>query len=295
MSIAETSIHPTTWERRPDHRARQRRGGAAAQDRIGLERTIPRGRDGADDDPTPGVDQRVWLDHLCYARTRDPIVLERLVLEYERYARALARRMWRDGEPNEDLTQIALESLVAALRRFDPERGIPFPAFATPTILGALRRHYRDHGWLLRVPRRVHDFAVAERQATERLVVELGRQPTAPELAAAMGLTLDEVLEAQDALHARDTRSFDAPGADGWQLGDHVGSEDERFLAAEDRAALVDALEVLDGPARELLHLYFFQERSQSEIAEILGDSQMQVSRLLAATLRRLRARVGPR
>jgi RNA polymerase sigma-B factor len=265
------------------------------QDRLGLERTIPRGRDRDDEDRTPGVDQQVWLDHVCFARTGDPAVLERLVLEYEPYARSLARRMWRDGEPNEDLIQVALESLVGALRRFDPERGIPFPAFATPTILGALRRHYRDHGWLLRVPRRVHEFAVAEREATERLVRQFGRQPTAPELARAMGMDLDEVLEAHDALHARDMRSFDSTGTDGWLLGDNLGAEDERFTAAEDRAALAEAIRVLDGPARELLRLYFFEERSQSEIADLMGVSQMQVSRLLAAILRRLRNRVGPR
>ena len=281
--------------RRSDLAERRRRGHASARDRADLERTIPRGRDERDRDPTPGVDQRVWLDHLCFARTGDPDVLERLVREYERYACSLARRMWRDGEPNEDLSQIAMEGLVAALRRFDPERGIPFPAFATPTILGALRRHYRDHGWLLRVPRRVHEFAVAERAATERLVVRLGRQPTAPELAAELGVDVDEVLEAQDALHARDMRSFDAAASDGWLLGDHVGAEDDRFGASEDRAALRGAIATLDEPARQLLHLYFFEERSQAEIAERFGVSQMQVSRLLAAVLRRLRSRIGPR
>jgi RNA polymerase sigma-B factor len=141
----------------------------------------------------------------------------------------------------------------------------------------------------------VHEFAVAEREATERLVVQQGRQPTAPELAAAMGLDLDEVLEAQDALHARDTRSFDSADTDGWLLGDHIGADDERFAAAEDHVALAEAMKILDPPARELLHLYFFEERSQSEIAALLGVSQMQVSRLLSAVLRRLRNRVGPR
>ncbi|MCU1370999.1 MAG: polymerase subunit sigma [Ilumatobacteraceae bacterium] len=274
---------------------RHRRSAASMHDAESLERTIPRGRHERDEDQTPAVDQRVWLDHLEFARTGDAAVLARLVAEYERYARSLARRMWRDGEPSEDLDQVALEALVVALRRFDPERGIPFPAFATPTILGSLRRHYRDQGWLVRVPRRVHEFAVAERDTTDRLVVRLGRQPTAAELATEMCVDLDVVLEAQDALHARNTRSFEAAGPDGQLLGDQVGAEDGRLSASVDRVALMEAIRTIDGPAKELLHLYFFEERSQSDIAEHLGISQMQVSRLLSAVLRRLRSQVGPR
>ena len=260
-----------------------------------LERTIPRGRDEGDEDQTPAVDRRVWLDHVTFSRTGDPAVLARLVSEYERYARSLARRMWRDGEPSEDLEQVALESLVASLRKFDPERGIPFPAFATPTILGSLRRHYRDHGWLVRVPRRVHAFATAEPAATERLAVRLGRQPTAPELAAEMGIEVDDVLDAHDALHARNVRWFEAAESDGQRLGDLVGSDDRRFASAEDRLAVADAMRDLDPSAQQLIYRYFFEERSQADIAAQLGVSQMQVSRLLAAVLARLRRQVGPR
>ncbi|WP_421121658.1 sigma-70 family RNA polymerase sigma factor [Aquihabitans daechungensis] len=274
---------------------RRLRAAPSAEDAAGLERTIPRGRHEHDADPTPAVDHRVWLDHVHFARSGDPVVLARLVSEYEGYARSLARRMWRDGEPSEDLNQVALESLVVALQRFDPERGIPFPAFATPTILGSIRRHYRDQGWLVRVPRRVHEFAVAERAATERLVVRLNRQPTTQELAREMRTDIDSVLEAQDALHARNVRSLETSGADGRLLSDLVGTEDGDLAASVDRLALIDAMRTLDEPAKELLRLSFFEERSQADIALQLGVSQMQVSRLLAAILRRLRTQVGPR
>lgn len=261
-----------------------------------IARTIPRGIDAADASTVPGVDPSVWADHVRYARTRDAAVLDRLVAEYERYARSLARRLRRSSDAADDLDQIAFEALVVALRRFDPERGLPFPAFATPTILGALRRHYRDHGWAVRVPRRVHEFAMAERAAVEELVAQRHRQPTAPELAEAMGMDLDALLAAQDALHARNARSLDArSGEDDGLLGDLVGGDDLRIHAVEDRVALAEAMASLDEPARELIRLYFFEERSQSDIAQQLGVSQMQVSRLLSAVLRRLRQRMGPR
>ncbi len=141
----------------------------------------------------------------------------------------------------------------------------------------------------------MHEVAIAEPVATENLVARLGRQPTAPELAAEMGIDLDHLLEAHDALHARNVRWFDSRGSDGRSLGDEVGWEDRQYASAEERVAVCEALDALDQPARELLHRYFFEERSQSEIAADLGVSQMQVSRLLASILRRLRVRVGPR
>lgn len=241
------------------------------------------------------VDQQLWFDHLQFARTGDAGALERLVAEYERYARSLARRMHRGGEPGEDLDQVALEALVGALRRFDPERGIPFPAFATPTIIGSLRRHYRDHGWLVRVPRRVHDFAVAERAAIDRLVGRLGRHPSTDELAAELRMDVDHVLEGQEALHARNVGPLESPGFDGQIASGQAGAEDLRFVALEDHITLAQAMRMIDEPAKDLLRLYFFEDRSQAEIGAHLGVSQMQVSRLLSAVLRRLRTEVGPR
>jgi len=261
-------------------------------DRATAERTIPRGSNRSDSDPTPAVDAAIWLDHVVYARTGDPRVLDRLVREYEGYARSLARRLHRDHDSHEDLDQVALEALVVAIRRFDPERAIPFPAFATPTILGALRRHYRDHGWTLRVPRRVHEFAMQERVVADQLALRLGRTPTGQELAEAMGLSVDALLEAQDAIHARRTLSLDADASTG-PGSPQLPQADSGFREAEDRLVAAEAIATLDDPARELLRLYFMEELSQSEIAARLNVSQMQVSRLLAAVLRRLRVRVS--
>ncbi|MBX3286769.1 MAG: sigma-70 family RNA polymerase sigma factor, partial [Actinobacteria bacterium] len=161
--------------------------------------------------------------------------------------------------------------------------------------LGALRRHYRDHGWLVRVPRHVHEFAVAERTAREGLVARLGRQPSPAEVARELGVSLDSLLDAEDALHARNTWSLSAESDGGSALGDRLGREDRHLAAVDDRVAVTDALRGIEDSARELLYLYFFEERSQADIAERLGVSQMQVSRLLGAVLRRLRSRVGPR
>jgi len=256
------------------------------------KRTVPRTRvDGAAG--TPAVEPEVWLDHVLVFRRKDPEALGRLVQEYERYARSLANRLHRSNEPHEDLDQIALEALVVALQRFDPTRGIPFPAFATPTILGALRRHYRDHGWLVRVPRRVHDYAVAERAVVDRLMVERGRAPTTTELAEALSMSVDDVLLAQEAVHARDARSLDAVVGDELRLVDQLGLDDRRLAGADDRMVAAAAIATLDPEDRELLRCYFLDERSQSSIAEERGVSQMQVSRMLASILRRLRASVS--
>jgi len=233
----------------------------------------------------------VWEDHVRLATHDDRAALERLVAEYEGYARSLAARLHRGHEPREDLDQIALEALVIALKRFDPDRSIPFPAFATPTILGAIRRHYRDHGWLVRVPRRVHEFVGAHQASTERLRAELHRSPTDDEVAADLSIAPRELRAATAAVHARDTRSLDAVVGDDGSLGDRVGGVDPDLELADDRLAAAAAIRSLDRAGRRLLHLYFFEERTQSEIAGILGVSQMQVSRLLRDTLGRVRRR----
>src|SRR5690606_70032 len=145
--------------------------------------TVPRGSTADDWHQRPAVSFGVWFDHVRYARTGDGDRLAALVRQYETYAVSLAYRMHRDREPLEDLEQVAREALVHALQRFDPERGIPFPAFASPTILGSLRRHFRDHGWSVRVPRNVHEIAGARHQAVERLTGVLGREPSTEEIA----------------------------------------------------------------------------------------------------------------
>lgn len=224
-----------------------------------------------------------------FARRRQPDVLARLVAEYDRYARSLAARMHRQGEPREDLDQVALESLVVALHRFDPDRSLPFPSFATPTILGALRRHYRDRGWLLRIPRVAHELTTRAAASTDRLTARHGRVPTMIEVAEDLGVDIDTLVAATDATYARNTASLDATTTDGSMLNNHVGGEDLGIREVDAHVDLVDALRSVAPRNREILRLYYFEDCTQVEIGRRLGVSQMQVSRLIGDTLRQLR------
>jgi RNA polymerase sigma-B factor len=238
----------------------------------------------------PAVDPALWEQHVRYARTRDPEVLASLVEHYRPHARAHARRHYRHGEPIDDLTQVAYEALIQALQRFDPQRGIPFLGFANPTIVGSLRRHVRDTGWAIRVPRRVHELATPVRDAIELLSQDLGRTPTVGEIADVLGIDEREIRDARTAEDARLTSSLDAPDATSGLLADQVvGRVDRGFAAIENRTGLLQSLENLSDEDRALLQMYFGDERSQSEIAEVLGCSQMQVSRLLRKAIHRLR------
>lgn len=265
---------------------------ASAADLQVAEATIPRGADRADTGTTPAVDEPVWLLHVQLARTGAPEVLAELVEEYHAYALSLARRLHRQGEPLDDLRQVALEALVASLRRFDPERAVPFVAFATPTIVGAIKRHYRDQGWALRVPRTAHDLAGPAREAADRLTGKLGRQPTMAEVAEDLGVSEDALLLARSAARARSMVSLDAPRPGGDDDGRmfEVGEVDASFALAEGRVALEAALEHLGNRDRTVLGLYFFEGMTQSAIAEQFGVSQMQVSRWISSSLSRLRS-----
>lgn len=238
----------------------------------------------------PVVDVDVWLLHVRYARDRDEATLTTLVEAYRPHAQAQARRLFRHGEPIEDLTQVAYEALVRSLQRFDPERRKPFLAFAKPTIVGSLRRHYRDVGWAIRVPRRVHELASPARDATELLTHDLGRPPSPGEVADFIGVDEREVLEAMTAEDARTTTSLDAPdSASGLQADQVIGAPDRGFVGIENRTALLQSLVHLSADDRNLLQMYFVEEHTQSEIAAVLGCSQMQVSRLLRKAVRQLR------
>ena len=236
------------------------------------------------------VEPVLWEQHVRYARRRDPDVLAALVERYRPNARAHARRHYRHGEPVDDLTQVAYEALVQALQRFDPTRGIPFLAFANPTIVGSLRRHVRDTGWTIRVPRRVHELATPVRDAIELLSHDLGRRPTIGEIADVLGIDEREIRDAMAAEEARSPSSLDAPDAASGLLSDQViGRADRGFTVIDNRTSLLQSLERVSDEDRALLQMYFGDERSQSEIAEVLGCSQMQVSRLLRKAIHRLR------
>jgi RNA polymerase sigma-B factor len=236
------------------------------------------------------VDLDLWHMHVRYARRHDQEALRTLVDRYRHHAETQARRHYRRGEPIDDLTQVALEALLLALRRFDPERRKPFLAFAKPTIVGSLRRHFRDSGWAIRVPRRVHELASPVRDAQELLTHDLGRQPSPGEIADFVGVDEREVLDALAAEEARMTSSLDATDpTTGVQAEQMIGKLDRGFVGIENRTALQQSISLLSPDDRELLELYFVEERTQSEIAGMLGCSQMQVSRLLRKAVRRLR------
>jgi RNA polymerase sigma-B factor len=266
----------------------------AASDRARALLTIPADRVErrwlAGDAVRPAVDVELWDLHVRYGRDRDEAVLITLVDRYRPHAEALARRHYRRGEPIDDLTQVAYEALMLALRRFDPGMSKPFLGFAKPTIVGSLRRHIRDTGWAIRVPRRVHELASPVRDAQELLTHDLGRPPSPGEVADFIGVDEREVLEAMTAGDARMTTSLDAPDpASGLQAEQVIGRPDRGFVGIENRTALVQSLDRLSDDDRELLQKYFVEERTQSQIAEVLGCSQMQVSRLLRQAVRQLR------
>jgi RNA polymerase sigma-B factor len=219
---------------------------------------------------------------------------DRLVERYMRLAFMLARRYSRTSEPLEDLEQVACVGLVHAVDRFDPERGTTFSTFAVPTILGELRRHFRDRTWSVRVPRDVRDAATAVERVSEALATELGRSPSAAEVAEATGLTAEQVIEAREAALAYRCDSLDRPlhadEEDGaGTLGDRIGSGDDALRRAED-SILVEQLAAasLSERDREVLRLRFEEDLLQREIAARVGVSQMQVSRILRDSVRRL-------
>jgi RNA polymerase sigma-B factor len=239
----------------------------------------------------PAMDPSTWALHVCHA-SGDTDARDELVRRYEPHARVLARRFYRHREPLEDLVQVALEALLLALDRFEPERRMPFLGFANPTIVGSLKRYYRDAGWAMRVPRRVHELTRPVREAADVLHQDLGRAPTAEEIADLLGIDEERVIEALDATSVRAVASLDAPvtaeASSAVQRG--LASSDPMLRSVENRTALLQLVEILDEDDRVLLDRYFGQSLSQQQIAELMGVSQMQVSRSLAKVLRRLRS-----
>ena len=208
-------------------------------------------------------------------------------------ARSLARRYGRSSEPFEDLLQVAALGLLKALDRYDADRGHPFPSFAVPTILGEMRRYFRDSGWAVHVPRGAQERALKVRDAQERLANERGRAPTVNQLAEYLEFDTEYVIDALQAIQAYETLSLDAPrpGADGDVVayGDSVGRDDERYELVELDATVTAVLGHIPPRERLILRMRFVDDLTQTEIAERVGISQMQVSRLLRRSLDQLR------
>jgi RNA polymerase sigma-B factor len=227
-------------------------------------------------------------DSPARARIRDELVEMHLPLvEY------LARRFRNRGEPLDDLVQVATIGLIKSVDRFDLERGVEFSTYATPTIVGEIKRHFRDKGWAIRVPRRLQELKLSLTKATSELSQRLGRSPTVAELAGHLEMTEEEVLEGLESANAYSAVSLDAPDGgdeDAPAVADTLGAEDESLEGVEYRESLKPLLDQLPPREKRILLLRFFGNMTQSQIAADLGISQMHVSRLLARTLTQLRA-----
>jgi RNA polymerase sigma-B factor len=224
-----------------------------------------------------------------YADSRDGRLRNQLVEEHLGLAHQLARRFTNRGEPYDDLVQVASLALVKAVDRFDPERGVEFSTYATSTIIGELKRHFRDKGWAIRAPRRVQELYLGIRPVIETLTQELGRPPTVVEIAIGADVSEESVLEALEAGQRYRTASIDAPDRQEGSISNRLGQIETGYAGTDDRLLL--ALSVADLPERErtIIKLRFIDGLTQSEIAAQVGLSQMHVSRLLASSLKLLR------
>ncbi len=227
------------------------------------------------------------------AHRGDERARETLVIQFLPLARRMARRYHRTSEPFDDLVQVANLGLLKAIDRFDFDRGVAFTSFAVPTILGELKRHFRDTGWAVHVPRALHERALRVDHIQRSLESRLGRPPKVTEIATELKLSLEDVLEAMEASGAYDALSIDAPTRreDGELDGlvDSLGAEDDGMELVEDRATVAATMKRLPLRDRRVLELRFGGEMTQTEIAKRVGVSQMQVSRIIRRALERLR------
>jgi RNA polymerase sigma-B factor len=231
-----------------------------------------------------------------FARHRanaDPAVVEQLVVRYEPLVRSVARRYHARGEPLDDLVQVANVGLLKAFPRFVPGRGFAFTSFATPTMLGELKRYFRDSGWAVHVPRGTKERALELASATDKLSARLGRSPSISELAAELGATQEQTLDALEAYHGRHASPLER-GPDDDEDGSPspvatLGVEDAGLERAEYMTVIARGVDALSDDDRRLLQLRFEEDLTQSEIAKRIGTSQMQVSRLLRAAIEKIR------
>ena len=232
-----------------------------------------------------------------YHEEGDLAAREQLIEQYMSLVRSLARRYSYRGEQLEDLVQIGAIGLIKAIDRFDIDRGVELTTYATPNIIGEIKRHFRDRGWSVRVPRGLQELNVRLSRLIEGLTVQLERSPTIAELAKAAGVEEEEVLEALESGQAYATLSLSAPtgGDDSSDLDplESLGELEHEYEVSEDRAVLAPGLRVLDDRERRILHLRFFEGLTQSQIAEQVGISQMHVSRLIRRSLEKIREEIA--
>ena len=223
---------------------------------------------------------------------------EQLIEQYMSLVRSLARRYSYRGEQLDDLVQIGAIGLIKAIDRFDLDRGVELTTYATPNIIGEIKRHFRDKGWSVRVPRGLQELNVQLSKLIEELTVELGRSPTIPELAKAANADEEDVLEALESGRAYTSVSLSTSGGGQDDEGEldpleSLGAEEPQYEVSEDRAVLAPGFKVLDERERRILHLRFFEGLTQSQIAQHVGISQMHVSRLIRRALEKIRDEIN--
>ncbi len=232
-----------------------------------------------------------------YHESGDLEAREQLIEQHLPLVRSLARRYANRGEQLEDLVQVGSIGLIKAIDRFDLERGVELTTYATPNIIGEIKRHFRDKGWAIRVPRGLQELNVRLSQILEGLTVELERSPTVPELADAAGVTEEDVLEALESGQAYSTVSLSAPAGEGegGELDplESLGELEHEYEVSEDRVVLEPGLDVLDERERRIIHLRFWNGLTQSQIAAQVGISQMHVSRLIRGALEKVREEIA--
>jgi RNA polymerase sigma-B factor len=241
------------------------------------------------------VDDKILLRR--YHKDGDLQAREQLIEQYMSLVRSLARRYSYRGEQLEDLVQIGAIGLIKAIDRFDLDRGVELTTYATPNIIGEIKRHFRDKGWSVRVPRGLQELNVQLSRLVEQLTVQLSRSPTIPELAKAAGVEEEEVLEALESGRAYTSLSLSVGGGGGDDDDldplESLGTEEHQYEVSEDRAVLAPGFRALDDRERMILQLRFFDGLTQSQIAQQVGISQMHVSRLIRRSLEKIREEIA--
>jgi RNA polymerase sigma-B factor len=233
-----------------------------------------------------------------YHEQGDLAAREQLIEQYMSLVRSLARRYSYRGEQLEDLVQIGAIGLIKAIDRFDVNRGVELTTYATPNIIGEIKRHFRDRGWSVRVPRGLQELNIQLSRLIEELTVQHGRSPTIAELAKSAEVSEEEVLEALESGRAYSSLSLSAGSAGHDDEGEldpleSLGTEEHQYEVSEDRAVLAPGFRVLDERERKILHLRFFEGLTQSQIAQQVGISQMHVSRLIRRSLEKIREEIA--
>ena len=223
---------------------------------------------------------------------------DQLIVNHINLVRFLASKFKNRGESLEDLIQVGTIGLIKAIDRFDPERGLEFTTYATPTIMGEIKRHFRDKGWSVRVPRRLQELSAKVNQASDELTNQLQRSPSVAEIAEHLGTSVDEVLEAMESSSAYSSVPLEGGGGgeedETPSIIDHYATEDPDLAASDDRIVLEQAIADFSPREQEVVRMRFDEGLTQVEIAERLGISQVQVSRLLRRTLRRIQDKIDP-